>query len=72
MGNGAFECMASVPLSLFGLQGVCCIQVEVKGDKISQDDQQMSQAIEASLNFELSNEGYEEVPLEERVRKGNW
>lgn len=45
--------------------------MEVQTDTISQDDQQMSQAIEASLHFEMSNDGYDEVSLEERVRKGD-
>ena len=44
--------------------------MEVQQDVISQDDQQMSQAIEASLHFEMSQDGYEEIHLEERVRKG--
>lgn len=37
---------------------------------MTQDDQQMSQAIEASLNDELAMEQFEEKPLEERLRKG--
>ena len=37
---------------------------------MSQDDQQMSQAIEASLNDELAMEQFEEKPLEERLRQG--
>ena len=45
--------------------------MEVRRDVVSQDDQQMSQAIEASLQFETLNDGYEEAPLEERVRKGD-
>ena len=47
------------------------IQKEVRQDVVSQDDQQMSQAIEASLHFEMSQDGYEEISLEERVRKGD-
>lgn len=31
----------------------------------------MSQAIEASLHFEMANNGYDEAPLEDRVRIGH-
>lgn len=37
---------------------------------MTQDDQQMSQAIEASLNDGLALEQFEEKPLEERLRQG--
>ncbi|KAI0962288.1 hypothetical protein AcV7_001167 [Taiwanofungus camphoratus] len=42
--------------------------VEV-GVGMSQDDQFLSRAIEASLSYDFSNEIFEELPLEERVRK---
>lgn len=44
------------------------LQVEV-GVGMSQDDQFLSRAIEASLSYDFSNEIFEELPLEERVRK---
>lgn len=38
---------------------------------LSRDDREMSQAIEASLHFEMANNGYDEAPLEDRVRIGH-
>ncbi|KAI0718526.1 hypothetical protein C8T65DRAFT_638279 [Cerioporus squamosus] len=38
---------------------------------MSQDDQAMSQAIEASLSYNISEDVYQELPLEERVRHGD-
>ncbi|KAL6307660.1 hypothetical protein BKA93DRAFT_726897 [Sparassis latifolia] len=40
------------------------------GASISQDDQSLSRAIEASLQYDYNNDYFEELPLEERVRKG--
>lgn len=37
---------------------------------MSQDDQSLSRAIEASLAHSYDNDVFEELPLEERVRKG--
>ncbi|CCM03777.1 uncharacterized protein FIBRA_05924 [Fibroporia radiculosa] len=42
--------------------------VEV-GTGISQDDHSLSQAIAASLTYNYSEEAYEDIPLEQRVRK---
>ncbi|KAJ3557621.1 hypothetical protein NM688_g1374 [Phlebia brevispora] len=44
--------------------------VEVHQDPVSQEDQQMNQAIEASLQFVVNDE-YDEPLLEDRVRKGH-
>ncbi|KAI8972449.1 hypothetical protein BD414DRAFT_560365 [Trametes punicea] len=38
---------------------------------MSQDEQAMSRAIEASLSYNINEDTYEELPLEERVRKGD-
>ncbi|KAI0768258.1 hypothetical protein BD413DRAFT_696035 [Trametes elegans] len=38
---------------------------------MSQDDQAMSRAIEASLSYTVGEDVFEELPLEERVRKGD-
>ncbi|KAI0364511.1 hypothetical protein BV20DRAFT_1107189 [Pilatotrama ljubarskyi] len=38
---------------------------------MSQDDQAMSRAIEASLSYNISEDIFEELPLEEKVRKGD-
>lgn len=38
---------------------------------VSQDDQAISQAIEASLNYAADSDNYDEPPLEERIRKGD-
>ncbi|KAI9068656.1 hypothetical protein FKP32DRAFT_1561274 [Trametes sanguinea] len=38
---------------------------------MSQDDQAMSRAIEASLSYSVTEDLYEELPLEERIRKGD-
>ncbi|CDO71510.1 hypothetical protein BN946_scf184910.g9 [Trametes cinnabarina] len=38
---------------------------------MSQDEQAMSRAIEASLTFNVTEDLYEELPLEERIRKGD-
>ncbi|RPD52248.1 hypothetical protein L226DRAFT_474460 [Lentinus tigrinus ALCF2SS1-7] len=38
---------------------------------MSQDDQAMSQAIEASLSYNIPEDIYHELPLEERVREGD-
>ncbi|RDX44562.1 hypothetical protein OH76DRAFT_1466134 [Lentinus brumalis] len=38
---------------------------------MSQDDQAMSQAIEASLSYTISEDVYHELPLEQRVRQGD-
>ncbi|KAF7800239.1 hypothetical protein EIP86_011486 [Pleurotus ostreatoroseus] len=45
--------------------------VQVHQDVVSQDDREMSQAIEASLHYEMANSGYDEAPLEERIRVGH-
>ena len=39
---------------------------------MSHDDQSLSRAIEASLTYNQTADSYDELPLEERVRKGNW
>ncbi|KAH9949345.1 hypothetical protein B0H21DRAFT_820149 [Amylocystis lapponica] len=44
--------------------------VEAGAVGMSQDDQSLSRAIEASLSYDPSNETFEEVPLQERIRKG--
>ncbi|KAI1792356.1 hypothetical protein LXA43DRAFT_1060642 [Ganoderma leucocontextum] len=38
---------------------------------MSQDDQAMSRAIEASLSYNVNEDTFEELPLEEKVRKGD-
>lgn len=38
---------------------------------MSQDDQSLSKAIEASLKYDHGNDVFEEVPMEERIRKGD-
>ncbi|KAI0357849.1 hypothetical protein OH77DRAFT_1583695 [Trametes cingulata] len=38
---------------------------------MSQDEQAMSRAIEASLSYNITEDIFEELPLEERVRKGD-
>ena len=38
---------------------------------MSQDDQAMSRAIEASLSYNITEDIYSEGPLEERVREGD-
>lgn len=38
---------------------------------MSQDEQAMSRAIEASLSYNVTEDLYEELPLEERIRKGD-
>ncbi|THH02020.1 hypothetical protein EW026_g774 [Hermanssonia centrifuga] len=45
--------------------------VEVHSELVSQDDQAISQAIEASLNYAADSDNYDEPPLEERIRKGD-
>lgn len=45
------------------------MQAAVTG--LSQDEQDMNQAIELSLQDELSLDQFEEKPLEERLRKGD-
>lgn len=38
---------------------------------MSQDDQAMSRAIEASLSYNMTEDTFEELPLEEKLRKGD-
>lgn len=46
------------------------VEVNAAGG-MSQDDQAMSQAIEASLSYNISEDVFHELPLEERVRQGD-
>ena len=46
-------------------------QVDVNSG-VSHDDQSLSRAIEASLSYNQAVDSYDELPLEERVRKGDW
>ncbi len=39
---------------------------------MSHDEQSLSRAIEASLNYTQTSDSYSELPLEERIRKGDW
>ena len=43
----------------------------MKADGISQDDQDMNQAIEASLSDGIALDQFDEKPLEERLRIGD-
>lgn len=38
---------------------------------VSQDDQDLNQAIEASLNYEMNTDPIEDRPLEDRIRVGD-
>ena len=38
---------------------------------MSQDDQAMSRAIEASLSYNMTEDTFEELSLEDKVRKGD-
>ena len=55
----------------------CCIEPVVRkveagaSSGMSQDDQAMSRAIEASLSYNMGEDTFEELPLEEKVRKGD-
>lgn len=40
------------------------------GNAMSQDDQSLSRAIEASLTYDVNMDEFEDIPLEQRVRKG--
>ena len=46
------------------------MQINAQGG-MSQDDQAMSRAIEASLSYNITEDIYSEGPLEERVREGD-
>ena len=46
------------------------MQINAQGG-MSQDDQAMRRAIEASLSYNITEDIYSEGPLEERVREGD-
>ena len=47
------------------------VQIGPAQEGMSQDDQAMSRAIEASLSYAIAEDTYFEASLEERIREGD-
>ena len=47
------------------------VQIGPAQEGMSQDDQAMSRAIEASLSYNMTEDTFEELSLEDKVRKGD-